>query len=210
MIFPKGFMAKYSKQINDCFRRYSSRGRYYHNTTHLISMLTNYKLLIDNSYYSWADEMILAIMYHDAIWEPNSINCEKRSADLAIKELNAYDVNKTFIYNAIIASNESYEQNELKSKEIKLFLNLDYLIFATPDYIYDQYAENIQLEYAECISPRQYIAARIDFLQSLLKRKRIFFDIPGFDIEHECIARDNINRELTSLTFMQRSPLVGD
>ena len=62
----------------EILKNYDEQHRFYHNLYHLIDMLTNAKKLG----IELTDSLVLAIVFHDIIYDPKRKDNEERSADL--------------------------------------------------------------------------------------------------------------------------------
>lgn len=120
------------------------------------------------------------------------------------------NINKEKISNLILATKyHSIDQLEFANKntnlakdylnpkyyeEIKLFLDIDMHIFTEDFEKYSRNIEKIRKEFA-LFNDEEWKKGRLDFLNRLSKRKRIFYTQYFFD-KFEAIARENIRRDI--------------
>lgn len=84
-----------------------------------------------------------------------------------------------------------------ESTLVRLFLDIDLSILATPQEKYDEYSSQIRTEY-EYYPDEVFRQARMKALQVFLDREKLFFT-PYFCNKFESQARQNIARELKLL-----------
>ena len=194
--------------------KYSEMGRYYHTLIHLQEMFEYYQryryLLQDPA------TVLLAIFYHDIIYDPKSLSNEEDSAhlfNLRVKEA----MEKTSpspqlacrrekIFNYII---ETKAHNVLNHEDydLKLFIDFDMAILGSDRYL--QYSQDIRREYNH-VDFHDYCSKRSAFLKSFLENTPNIYASNEFKSEIEIKARENVAKECTSLRDSKILGLNGD
>lgn len=110
--------------------RYDERHRYYHNMDHIISMV---KSAIDLNILT--NDLFLAILFHDIIYDPKSTNNEELSAELFSKYFDNIDVKnaiietKTHKYTSKLSKQLCDLDLEVLNSDFKTFIEFEHKIF---------------------------------------------------------------------------------
>lgn len=177
---------------NEISEFYNSKGRYYHNLSHLEVMLQEL-MLVKNHINNW-DSTLFAVFYHDIIYDINSFNNEEKSAELAYNRL--FELKIPSDITDQVLKNILATKSHLKStdNDINYFTDSDISIFGKNYDIYKKYFKNIRLEYS-IYSNHQYIQGRIKVLEHFLNQEQIY-KTDFFYNKYETLARKNIENEL--------------
>ncbi len=175
--------------------KYSEPHRAYHNLSHLYSMLMSSEHffdMIENHHL-----FDLSIWFHDLIYDPLSKENEKLSAQRAIELLSPHlPADKLTTLQYMIESTAKHLPT-IESVDNKLFLDLDLVILAAEENVYNNYTEAIRHEYN--VYPNMvYQNGRREILEGFLKKEKIYIT-PFFYDNFEKRARKNINNELESM-----------
>jgi len=181
------------EEFDNLLFRYKLPGRHYHNETHLSDIFHLYDQL------SLCDsELILAVFYHDVIYEGLPFNYEMRSARYAknsLTKLNLKSDRIQKIENFILAT--KHFEPTIYSKDVGLFLDLDLSILGSSNEKYLNYASQIRKENA--ILPEliyKYLRKRV--LNKILK-KTFIYHTDFFRQRYEEQARINITGEIIKM-----------
>lgn len=160
-----------SKNLDEILMIYElDNKRYYHNHIHIINMLEKYLKNIHFSKRKGKTEInylfILAILYHDIIYDVNSSTNEEDSAKL-IDDLNLSEEDKKYVKDLILFT----KYNDIKYGEFIDFLILDFGILLErkinmSDLI--QYEKNIRKEYLQ-YDLNSFVGGRYYALQKISK-----------------------------------------
>ena len=191
------------KKIVGC---YSEPQRFYHNLTHishLLYLFDSFRSSINNPVV-----MLLAIYFHDIVYDPLSTDNESRSV-LLFHEFFEQVAEMYSNFNSFVKRNVSsfiqattthslieLETNEL-AEDLKLFLDFDLEVLSWPISDYLNYAENIRKEYSH-LSAEEFCLGRKAVLVNFQKRKQIFFN-DKFRTRED-LARKNLDFEITELS----------
>jgi predicted metal-dependent HD superfamily phosphohydrolase len=179
--------------------------RHYHTIVHLWEMTLYLNRLGDAAAYLSEIEkwiIFLAIMFHDAVYDPKSSTNEEDSAnlfqafaadtDLTRKNPDACQQVATFIL-----TTKKHEVLDTNSTGLALFLDIDMAVLGKTPGAYIQYAALIRREYSHV--PRWvYRSKRAEVLEAFLQQPRIF----GTPVLRELLepqARDNLRAEIAAL-----------
>lgn len=174
--------------------KYSAKTRHYHTLAHLDDMLSQLIPLRD-SFENWSI-VVLAVAYHDAIYNPLRSDNEEKSVLLAIDRLRNIGVPEEHARKCeqlILAT----RKHEAADDETNLFTDADLSILGSDPATYDRYLKNIRKEYS--IYPDLvYKPGRKKVVLHFLNMDRIFKTKEFFN-PLETQARKNLNAELSSL-----------
>jgi len=172
---------------------YSSRGRFYHNLSHLRSLLDlcdSFRERIQDY-----DAVCFAIWFHDAVYRTRRTDNEEKSADLAERSLNRLDVptgTREFVRMMIMATKD--HRLDIDHEDLKMFLDFDLSILGSETEVYQCYAKAIRSEYRWVPAPL-YRQGRRKVLESFIKKDSIYFT-EDLAQKYEERARRNIEHEL--------------
>jgi predicted metal-dependent HD superfamily phosphohydrolase len=172
---------------------YSESGRHYHMLQHLGDV---YDELM--AYYNGDVPLssLLALFYHDLVYNTLRGDNEKQSADHASAVLNEWKIDAPVekkVYDMILAT----AKHESSDPETMVFLDADMAILGADAEVYHDYAQKVRKEYS--IYPDLlYNPGRRKFVESTLKRDKIFLT-EAFQKKYEVQARINLTNELNLL-----------
>jgi len=179
----------------DIEKAHQEKKRYYHNLTHLENLFTELSLVQDQI-NDW-ETVSFAVFYHDVVYKVQRKDNEERSADWAVKDLDAlsYPSAKVKRCKSHIIATKSHEVTE--DNDANLFTDADLSILGKEWEVYKQYFENIRKEYRIYPNPL-YKPARKKALQHFLEMKHIY-KTDVFRQLYETSARRNMARELKEM-----------
>lgn len=141
--------------------------------------------------------IILAIFFHDAIYDTRSHENEAQSAKWASESLTKLNLPNTTIDRIThlihLTKHHPIQPTDL---DAQLLLDLDLSILATPPIQYQTYAQAIRQEYY-WVPEADYRKGRSQILQTFLNRDRIYH-YPQMR-HHESQARTNLDQEIETL-----------
>lgn len=186
--------------INDLWQEiitcYSDKKRHYHNLKHLENMFSEMR----EAEYHFADFnlAVLALFYHDMIYDAMKQDNEQKSAELTGKRLSALGIPQKEIIDCqnLILATKSHTASD--DKDINLFTDADLSILGKGWDEYLEYSTNIRREYS-IFPDTMYKSGRKKVLSHFLMMERIFKSKHFFD-KFEVKARINISKELELLS----------
>lgn len=170
-------------------RRYTEPHRRYHDLRHIADMLCKGAAL------ELSDEQVMAIWFHDAIYEPGSKSNEADSAKLAVGKLTGagWESARVKVVEKIVLDTCGHVPSIEESKKV---LDLDLSTLGGTWESYARNGQNIREEFAN-VSEEDWNAGRGAWLESMISRERLFWTPWGEPLEAE--ARANLQRDLELL-----------
>lgn len=177
-------------------KKYSEKSRFYHNLSHVKTLLNLFESIADKIYDH--DAVRFAIWFHDVIYDTERSDNEEESARLAAEMLRKLQVNAETIERVqkMILSTKTHSGRSLSDDE-KLFLDMDLAILGTSEEIYKEYSKAIREEYS-WVSESRYHSGRKKILESFIRREKIYLT-KEMEVRYEEKARENINNEIKAL-----------
>ena len=182
------------KRVRACYR---SAARHHHDESHLDDCLAQLERVAgiepgERRLLRWA------ILWHDCIYDPGAGDNEKRSAQLARRELTACGVDAAGADEvARLISLTKGHKVEPDDRLGALLVSIDLSILGRDAATYRRYAEAIRREYAH-VPDAAFRAGRAALLQRMLCADPLFPD-QRFANRFERRARSNIESELSRL-----------
>ena len=177
---------------------YAEPHRRYHTRDHIeqcLALLDKVPDLMDSE----RQILAYAIWWHDAVYDPKASDNEARSAEMAKADLRDFDLSihareEVARLVRLTAGHEVEEEDRLG----EILVSIDLAILGAPPERYDAYARAVREEYAH-VADEAWRTGRAAVLQRFLDAQVIFPD-PAFAEWLDAQARDNLTRELASLT----------
>ena len=178
---------------DDLIAAYAAPNRHYHNLAHVEDCLDKLARVDD---LSAAEHEILteAIWWHDVVYDPTRPDNEELSAQLAEQYVAAHLRHEVGRLIRLTKTHQVEPSNRLGA----ILISIDLSILAAEPLRYDAYAAAIRKEYAH-VPDAAYRTGRTEVLRRFAARPVIF---PDAEFARACEqkARDNLAREITSLT----------
>lgn len=181
--------------FSDIELTYSQSSRHYHNLNHLDHLLDELNPYREE--FSCWDTIVVAIAYHDFVYEATRNDNEEKSADAAILRLQSiqFPVDEiTRCCQFILAT----KKHEPVNREVDLFTDADLAILGAERDRYQKYAADVRKEYS-VFPDFLYKPGRKKVLQHFLSKKRIY-KTEEFFKRYEIPARNNLQSEFEILT----------
>ena len=177
--------------------KYDEPIRKYHTLEHIEDLLTElqvYQEKIDD-----LNAVILAIFFHDIIYDPTARDNEEKSAELfsSLMSENLSDVIVQKVVSYII-STKDHSPAVSKDEDLLYFLDLDMSILGRDRLAYAQYSKKIRMEYCH-IQEVAFNSGRSTFLRKILLDEKTIFLTEEFRSKMEQKARENIAWEIEEL-----------
>lgn len=177
--------------------RYCEPVRAYHTLEHI-----NDLIIISRQFrteFSDYTSVLLAIIFHDIVYDPKSNTNEENSADLFSEFLGDY-LHKSLMTKTVncILATKSHLPGEDSDHDLLLFLDLDMSILGREREKYCSYAAKIRKEYSH-VEERAFNIGRSNFLRKTLQSSHHIFLTEKFQSLMESKARSNLEWEINSL-----------
>ncbi len=179
---------------------YGASDRHYHGLDHIAALLDAFDA--NRAMTREFDAVALAILWHDAIYDPKRSDNEAVSAALAAADLGALGVGASLIARVedLIMATRHAASGDTSDLDKTLLVDLDLGILAASEAVYDSYAAAIRREYAH-VPAADYRRGRAAVLQGFLERPAIF-GTPSLAALWETAARRNLAREHATLATL--------
>jgi predicted metal-dependent HD superfamily phosphohydrolase len=189
------------EQLEALRQAYATPPRAYHNFEHVQEVLRHYESVAQGPGWAQPEEVRLAVLYHDAIYEPGRKDNEARSAELAVAHVTRFLAGKG-IDAARVAEliNFTARHGALAPRDVDrdaaLFLDCDMAILAADPATFAAYDRGIAAEYRGVVPGWLFKLNRRRFLKALLGKERIFLS-DWFHERLDAQARINLRRAVT-------------
>lgn len=165
---------------------YGEPQRYYHTLDHIASVVADFLPLRDR--FEDADAALLALFYHDIVYDPARSDNEERSAESLRAVLTGGTADRACAH--ILAT----KKHEAHTPDAALVVDIDMAILAAPWPDYLRYAENVAREYLPVYGAEAYKAGRCEMFLKPVQNRRIF--LTDVFAPREAAAQGNIRDEL--------------
>jgi len=169
-------------------KKYSEKGRHYHNLQHLENMFSELDAVKDK--IENFINISFSVFYHDVIYDASSKINEEKSAEFAksrLEKLNCNASNINSVFEQIIATKAHQKADD---NDIRYLLDADLSILGKDSESYVDYTKKIRKEYS--IYPDLlYKPGRKKVLRHFLELENIF-KTEDFKVKYENQARKNI------------------
>lgn len=180
---------------------YETPPRAYHNFTHVEQVLRHYREVAEGPGWNQPEEVRLAVLYHDAVYEAGRKDNEARSADLAIEHIRRWLPDSGIDAARVVELIDLTARHGVLApldvdRDAALFLDCDMAILAADAAAFSAYDRGIAAEYRGHVPAWLFKLDRRRFLKALLAKERIFLS----DWFHERVdaqARINLRRAVT-------------
>jgi predicted metal-dependent HD superfamily phosphohydrolase len=180
---------------------YATPPRAYHNFAHVEEVLHHYEDVASGPGWNQPMEVRLAVLYHDAIYEPGHKDNEARSAELAVAHIGQWlhdqgiDAARVAELINLTARHGSLSPGDV-DRDAALFLDCDMAILAADATTFAAYDRGIAAEYRGHVPAWLFKLNRRRFLKALLAKERIFLS-DWFHERLDAQARINLRRAVT-------------
>ena len=186
--------------LADLHRRHGEPQRHYHDWSHITALLAHFKSLAGA--FECPQAVELAILFHDAIYDPQAHDNEVQSAVL-LRQVMAGQADDAVLGRAermVLATARHLIPEGLPADEtadMALFLDMDLAILGAGAGQFDQYEAGVRREYAH-VSDSAFAVGRAAVLERFIARDALYFSAWG-KARFEAAARTNIATSLARL-----------
>ncbi len=183
-----------SEAFDDLVARHREPHRHYHTLEHVVACLSWLDRFADLAEH--AEEVELALWFHDAVYDPRAQDNERRSGELAAAALVGLGARPAAV--AHVARHiAATEQHLATGADSMLAVDIDLAILGAPPPDFDRFESQIQAEYAH-VPPALFRAGRCRVLQRFLDRPCIY-QVSAVRQLLEPQARSNLARRALEL-----------
>jgi predicted metal-dependent HD superfamily phosphohydrolase len=177
---------------------YDSPGRAYHAWPHILACLKEFRqMTFDNP-----RAVLLALLFHDAIYVAGRKDNEAKSAELATRtlaELSDVTASEREEISAMILFTASHHAIGKPSLDAMKMLDIDLSILGAEWPMYEAYAAGVRREFCPLVvSDFKFNIGRLKFLRSVQQQTNIFLT-DEMRSRREQAAKENIAREIREL-----------
>jgi predicted metal-dependent HD superfamily phosphohydrolase len=175
--------------------RYAEAHRHYHTWEHVIACLDARDAITE---VRWP-AVDLALLFHDAVYEPGAGDNEARSAALLVEEGRRAWIDEHLLQRAskLVEATRRDVQDADESEEACVLRDADLAILGAERPAFDAYEENVRLEHCS-LDDATYAAGRRAVLRAFLDRPSIYATQAARRLWEER-ARANLARSLARL-----------
>jgi predicted metal-dependent HD superfamily phosphohydrolase len=182
---------------------YAVPPRAYHDFHHVGEVLRHYQEVAAGPGWTQPREVALAVLYHDAIYEPGRSENEARSAQFAVEQIARWqpeagiDAHRVAHLIELTARHGQFVPADFDGDpapdDVRRFLDCDMAILGAEPAVFDAYDRGIAAEYRGTLPAWLFRLNRRRFLKALLARERIFLS-DFFHARLDAQARANLRR----------------
>jgi predicted metal-dependent HD superfamily phosphohydrolase len=175
--------------------RYVEPHRRYHTWAHILACFNARDRIIDAA----LPEVDLALLFHDAIYDPLASDCEHRSAELLVEEGRRAWIDDRLLQRAqaLVLATRHADPNAIDTEEACIVVDADLSILGSDRPLFEDYERLVRAEFAR-YDDETYAAGRSAVLRAFLARPSIFTTRRGQRL-WEARARHNLERSLAKL-----------
>jgi predicted metal-dependent HD superfamily phosphohydrolase len=156
---------------------WSERARHYHDARHLRECLALYSLWQGQG--ERAAEVVLALWFHDAVYDPGAVDNELKSAAWAARALVEAGVSSEVaqrVYDLVMATQHAAHPAPVPSLDAELVLDIDLAILGAAPARFQAFERDIRKEYA-AVTESVYRSARRIVLQGFIEREPLYHTV---------------------------------
>ncbi|MBV6805657.1 HD domain-containing protein [Xanthomonas euvesicatoria] len=179
---------------------YAAPPRAYHHFGHVRAVLQHYAEVAAGPGWRQPTEVWLAVLFHDAVYQPGRNDNEAQSALMAAEAIPRWwpqtrvDVERVQAL-ILLTARHGHVLPQDVDEDAALFLDCDMAILAAPAAVFDAYDQAIAEEYRGHVPSVLFRVNRRRFLAGVLKQPRIFLS-DYFHTHYDTAARANLRRRL--------------
>ena len=177
---------------------YDSPGRFYHSWSHILACLDEYRKLT----FDQPRAVLLALLFHDAVYVPGRKDNEAKSAAFAKERLvqsSSVPLSEQEKIAQMILHTSSHHAVGNPSADAVKMLDIDLSILGADWPAYQAYAAGVRREFCPAVvSEFAFRIGRLKFLRAVQGQKRVFLT-EEMQVRREKTARANIAREVAEL-----------
>jgi predicted metal-dependent HD superfamily phosphohydrolase len=182
--------------LNALLASYGDPARSYHTLQHLEECFMRWSEA--QSLATRAGEVLVALWFHDAVYDTHATDNEQKSAEWAVEVIGTAGGSvpqSERVRDLILATRHAASPSP---GDAALIVDIDLSILGAPAARFDEYEEQVRREYAWVPEP-VFKATRARILAEFLARPSIF-TTAHFATRYETAARENLSRSLARLT----------
>jgi predicted metal-dependent HD superfamily phosphohydrolase len=188
--------------FEELVQAYSSTGRFYHNLAHIANCLSIFDQTKSLSVH--AEEVELAIWFHDAVYDTRRTDNEHWSTEWAARVIRQAGLGVVIVERVSAAILATRHDIEVTNTDAQLMVDVDLAILGASQEVFWGYEENIRKEYA-WVPQNLYARKRMQILRGFLRRPHIYYHQPYRELLEQT-ARANLRQAVTRLGSGKGAP----
>lgn len=157
---------------------YGSPPRHYHTIDHVVEVARWYQVVAREQGWQHPREVLLAVLFHDVVYQAGARDNEQRSAAVAVDAARRWldpdiDTDQVARLIELTARHGGLRPDDVDA-ETALFLDCDMAVLGAPADVYARYEQGVAAEYLGVYPPELFAHGRRRFLEGLLARERIY------------------------------------
>lgn len=169
---------------------YSEPHRQYHSLDHITAVIAEFESL--REHFQDPDAALLALFFHDIVYDPARSDNEERSAEALREILSGRAADLACAH--ILAT----KRHEADTPDTALVVDIDMAILSAPWPDYLRYAENVAREYLPVYGTEAYAKGRCEMFLKPIQDRQIF--LTDIFAAREADAHRNVRDELAMWT----------
>lgn len=184
--------------LEQLLRRYRERHRRYHRLDHVVAVATVAIELAQTEPVDDLGAIVAAVLYHDAVYEPQYPANERASARLAAKDLAklSWPDERIGRVRAMIEGTDGHLTAQ--HTDMAVMFDADLAVLGADPDRYEKYRNDVRSEYRH-LDDAEWAAGRAEVLTHFLDRPAIYATTAG-NARFEAAARANLRSELDELS----------
>jgi pantetheine-phosphate adenylyltransferase len=170
-------------------------GNAYHNINHIKHCLKEFEEV--KGKLKDPEAVRLALIYHDAVYDPKLVYNEEKSGDKFMHDFPNYPQSKKVCKLILATKDHIFKQEYEPDWDFGYLMDIDLAILGAEPEKYYVYRCNIRLEYSH-VTDAEFKKGRREFVQKMLDRPQIYWS-DYFNNKYEDKARKNLYAELEEL-----------
>lgn len=176
-------------------QRYAEKHRHYHTAQHIAECLARFDEA--HTLCEHADEVELALWFHDAIYEPRAKDNEAQSAAWAQRVMQAAGLTREAAQRVRALILKTCHNAQAETRDEAVLIDIDLAILGAETARFDEYEKQVRAEYA-WVPDFLFNRTRRKILDEFLARPALY-TTPHFNAAREKKARENLARSLSGL-----------
>lgn len=190
-----GVEAPGDELLDRLIREYQSPARAYHTLQHIEECFQQFHLI--RSQIEHPAEVILALWFHDAVYDSHRSDNEAMSAEWAVREMTlagCLDSTAQSARDLILATKHDVQP---ENDDARYLVDIDLAILGAAPDRFDEYERQVRQEYS-WVPEDEFGSARARILRGFLARPSLYIT-DDFQRRFEARARENLVRSLEHL-----------
>lgn len=185
------------KMVDTLIARYAETHRAYHTWEHIVECIKEAEALYGKDVWVTKPELMMAILFHDVVYDPHSHTNEKDSRKTMEEMLSTSGAPQKFIVRVGELIMVTTHKNIAVVDDEALIVDIDLSVLGKPWERFYHYEVQIRQEY-HFVPCHEFVKGRVNILKGFLSRDRIY-TTDYFHTKYERVARRNLSNSINIL-----------